>query len=147
MSIMLDDLGYTETNWRKPGLYINRLQHCAAYLDHRDAGGAAVGDLIPVFSSYPLDGHPAWLCNREAMREQSRLAEAGLPYSVQGAPERPLVGEPGYQTGHCKTCGKDFQAEGIFCGNACRCVFIANWKARNKGAPVIEMLRALEHLA
>ena len=144
--VRLHDLGYNETNWQRPGLYVNRLQYCTTYLDHRDTGGKTADEQIkqgPTFHAYPQNGRPAWLCNREALQEQVRLAAAGIKYHMSVESNAPLAGEPGYQDGSCKTCGNDFQADGVFCGPACKRVFVTNWEARNEGVPVMDLMRTL----
>ncbi len=139
----LHDLGYNERNKQKLGLYSKRLQHCTAYLDHRDIGGKSAGEQIeqgPMFYSFAIDGHATWQHNREAMLEQLMLAGKGVKYRISIISEQPLVGEPGYQNGYCKTCGKDFQTDGYFCSKVCSRVFVTNLEARSEGGPVMEFM-------
>ena len=142
----LHNLGYDERNKQKPGLYSKRLQHCIAYLDHRDIGGKSAGEQVeqgPMFYSFPMGGHATWERNREAMLEQLMLAAAGVKYRISIVSTQPLVGEIGYQNGYCKTCGKDFQADGVFCSDACARAFGINLGARNEGIPVMRLMNDL----
>ena len=142
----LHGLGYGERNKQKQGLYSKQLQHCIAYLDHRDIGGKSAGEQVeqgPMFYSFPMGGHATWQSNREAMLEQLMLAAAGVKYRISIVSTQPLVGEIGYQNGYCKTCGKDFQADGVFCSDACARVFGINLGARNEGIPVMRLMNDL----
>lgn len=143
----LHDLGYNERNKQKLGLYSKRLQHCTAYLDHRDIGGKSAGEQVeqgPMFYSFAADGHAAWEHNREAMLEQRMLAEKGVKYRISIISKQPLVGEPGYCDGYCKVCGKDFRADGACCSEACARVLAANLGARAEGIPVMGFMDSLD---
>ena len=142
----LPNLGYMERNKRKPGLYSKRLQHCTAYLDHRDIGGKSIEEQQqegPMFYAFPYDGQPAWQCGREAALEQSRLAENTVKYRVSIISKDPLVGEFGYEDGFCKACHKDFQSDGVWCSDACRRILETNMSARRQGGPVMDVMRTL----
>ena len=142
----LHDLGYNERNRKKIGLYSKQLQHCTAYLDHRNIGGKSVNEQVeqgPMFYSFVATDSAKWEHNREAMFEQLRLTAEGVKYRVSIISEQPLAGEIQYCNGYCKMCGKDFQADGVFCCDACGRVFITNHTARNEGIPVMALMKAL----
>ena len=107
----------SKTVTKKVGLYSKQLQHCTAYLDHRDIGGKSVGEQVeqgPMFYSFVATDSAKWEHNREAMFEQLRLTAEGVQYRVSIISEQPLAGEIQYCSDYCKVCGKDFQADGIF---------------------------------
>ena len=100
----LKDAGYSESV-NKPNLFYKSLSVGVVFADMREPN---------IISVWVNSKNPAWWNVRIANRELKNLQFKHFSsYYLMIHPLQP------YDNGYCRTCGKDFQDEGLYCSDEC----------------------------
>lgn len=112
---ILTKLGYSESN-RKPNLFYRTVDNETIFF--ADMRGTEIvpiwGDASPLFYTRFGSKVPQWKRNRMRKEEWDKLIKAKV-YPRRAFEDHESWGENGY----CQVCGKDFQANGYYCSQAC----------------------------
>ncbi|MBU1449190.1 HNH endonuclease [Patescibacteria group bacterium] len=119
---------YTES-LRKPNLfykhdgqahfYSKQYTIVTFFADMRGTKEVAIWeDPSPLFYAQFTNSPPQWLQRRLAFTEFNELRICHLSFYDECEPDGLMFGEGG--DGHCIVCGKDFQAEGLYCSPQCQ---------------------------
>lgn len=99
----LKDAGYSESS-KKPNLFYKPLSVGAVFADMRDSG---------IIWIWIQSKNPVWWNVRIANRELKNLQFKHFSSVLEIHYRQP------YDNGYCRTCGKDFQDDGLYCSDEC----------------------------
>ena len=115
------DLGYSEKNKKKKGLYSKECDKAIAYLDYRNVGQLPRSIQVnegPQFYIYPVGkSKPSWQTRRVEKLQREILEKNGIRYRLS------YYHESGQGDGYCCFCNKDFQDEGWCCSPECEILY------------------------
>ena len=112
------DLGYSEKNKDKKGLFSKKCYKGTAYLDYRNTEDTPRRMQVeegPLFYFYPFGkSKPSWQTRRVEKLQRKILEKNGFKYRLSCGHDYPIYGD-----GYCQFCNKDFQDEGLYCSHGC----------------------------
>jgi len=111
------DLGYSEKNKDKKGLFSKKCYKAIAYLDYRNVGQLPRSIQVddgPLFYVFPVGkSKPSWQTRRVEKLQREILEKNGIRYRLSYY----HLNDRG--DGYCHFCNKDFQDEGWYCSPGC----------------------------
>jgi len=154
----LTELGYKESR-SKPNLFFMKNECGVFFADLRGTEIVPIwDDPRPLFYWNFSDDMPAWRCRRLIKEELIRLGSNDCKARLSFEAYKDRVFEEtsvfiaedelifNWSEGHCRNCGKDFQAEGEFCSKECEKEYEEKLKAT---CPVcgkkIDLLKEVKH--